>query len=84
MAWHAGPHNSDMLGVELVQPRKGDTITNEQYKSLAWWLKNMSARFGFPLTLDRLPEHKDTAQGIVMGKSDVGWPYSYDILKTYL
>lgn len=84
VAWHAGEHNSTMLGVEVCQSRLGDTITDEQYKSLAWWLKRMSVKYGFALTAANLPEHKDTPQGKRMGKSDIGVPYSFWILQQYL
>jgi N-acetyl-anhydromuramyl-L-alanine amidase AmpD len=84
MAWHAGQHNSTHLGVELAQPRQGDSITEAQYRSLAWWLRRQGARYGFPLTRTNLPEHRETAQGKTLGKSDVGAPYSYAVLARYL
>lgn len=84
VAWHAGEHNTDMLGVEICQSRLGEQITGAQYRSLAWWLRRMSAKYGFLLTLNHLPEHKDTAQGKRVGKSDVGNPYSFLVLKQYL
>jgi N-acetyl-anhydromuramyl-L-alanine amidase AmpD len=84
VAWHAGEHNAKYLGVELVQPRQGDPITPAQYRTLAWWLTQMSAKYGFPLYWDRLPEHRETPQGRRVGKSDVGYPYMWTELRKWL
>lgn len=59
VAWHAKDRNSNFLGAELVQPNYGDPITQAQYRTLGWWLRAMSERYGFPLTADRLPFHSD-------------------------
>ena len=84
VAWHAGVHNSSYLGIELTQPRLGDSITDSQYHSCAWWLKKMSKRYGFPLEPGNLPEHRQTPQGVSVGKTDVSLPYSYAQLKTFI
>jgi len=84
VAWHAGFHNDSYLGIELVQPRLGDMITDAQYRSAAWWLKRMSERFGFVLNEGNLPEHRQTAQGVQVGKTDIGQPYSVARLKAFL
>ncbi len=80
IAWHAGWLNSEWLGVELVQPRLGDPITEAQYRSLAWWLRRMADQFGFVLSADTLPEHRETTQGRAEGKSDIGPPFSVECL----
>lgn len=76
-AWHARAENGRRLGIEICQARLGDPITDEQLRSAAWWLKRMSARFGFPLTEAALPEHRDTPSGRGDGKSDIGAPYTF-------
>jgi len=76
VAWHAGSAaNTSMLGVELVQPRLGDPITEAQYRTLRWWLLRMGLRFGFALDHLHLPEHREIPQGIAQGKTDVGPPF---------
>ena len=81
VAWHAGsPANETMLGVELVQPYRGDSISAAQYRSLAWWLGQMSSRFGFPLDAAHLPEHRQIPEGIAEGKSDIGSPFDVSIV----
>ena len=84
VAFHAGEHNHTHLGIELVQPRLGDEITDAQYRSCAIWLKEMTEKFGFALDRGNLPEHRETSQGAGVGKSDVGLPYSFARLKTFL
>ena len=84
VAFHAGQHNHTHLGIELVQPRLGDEITDAQYRSCAIWLKEMSERFGFALERGNLPEHRETTQGASVGKTDVSLPYSFARLKTFL
>jgi hypothetical protein len=83
-AWHAGFHNDSFLGIELVQPRPGDEITDAQLRSCAWWLNRMSRRYGFGLTEANLPEHRNTAQGMSKRKSDVDAPYTYARLKSFI
>ncbi len=80
VAWHAGWLNAEWLGVELVQPRPGDPISDEQYRSLAWWCREMARRYGFGLSRETLVEHKDTPQGRAAGKSDIGPPFSVERL----
>ncbi len=80
IAWHARELNGTHLGVELVQPRLGDPISDAQYASLAWWLRQMSERYGFSLTPETLVEHRDTAPGRRDGKTDIGPPFSIDHL----
>jgi len=84
VAWHAGEHNEEYLGVELVQRRPGDEITIEQYKALAWWCVAMAKRYGFELNEQTLIEHKDTPQGKREGKTDVGQPFSVRDLLEYI
>jgi len=84
VAFHAGFHNSAFLGIELVQPRIGDEITDAQYRSCARWLTEMSGRFGFALVEGNLPEHRQTAQGAQVGKTDVSLPYSFNRLRMFL
>lgn len=77
IAWHARAASSRYLGAELVQCRRGDHISDEQLRTLAWWLEQMEARYHFALDLAHLPEHKDIPEGVAVGKSDVGPDYSY-------
>jgi len=70
VAWHDPASNATRLGVELVQPRLGDTITDAQVASLAWWLQQMHARYGFLLVPSNLPFHSETTSGRAQGKSD--------------
>lgn len=70
VAWHDPSSNAQMLGVELVQALYGDPISDAQIGSLAWWLRGMGAKYGFPLDPDHLPFHSQTASGISQGKSD--------------
>jgi hypothetical protein len=41
----------------------------------------MSQRFDFALVEGNLPEHRQTAQGAQVGKTDVSLPYSFNRLK---
>jgi N-acetyl-anhydromuramyl-L-alanine amidase AmpD len=70
VAWHDPASNPIRLGVELVQPRLGDWITDRQVQSLAWWLASMSQKYGFGLTPATLPFHSETSSGRSQGKSD--------------
>jgi hypothetical protein len=79
-AWHVGFQNSEYLGIELAKPAVSSRILDPQLKSAAWWLIRQSKRFGFPLTAERLPEHRQTTQGKAAGKSDIGGDYSYERL----
>ena len=69
-AWHAGSLNATWLGIELVQRRLGDPITDAQINTLAWRLKYLGSKYSFALVPDRLPQHSQTQQGIAVGKSD--------------
>lgn len=84
MAWHAGEHNEFFLGAELEQPIVGSVITTAQYITLAGWCKEMADKYGFDLNHDTIIEHKDTPQGIRLGKTDVGAPFSIDTLLAYI
>ena len=80
-AWHAQEMNDTWLGVELTQPKPGDVITKEQYKTLALWCQEMSERYSFPLVPGvTLIEHKDTYQGKRQGRSDIGEPFDINVL----
>ena len=70
VAWHDPASNATMLGVELVQPRLDDPISHAQVASLAYWLWQMSQRYGFLLTPLTLPFHSQTASGRQAGKTD--------------
>lgn len=83
-AWHAGEHNQEYLGIELAKPAASSRVLDPQLKSAAWWLIRQSKRFGFPLTADRLPEHRQTAQGKRVGKIDIGGDYSYARLERFI
>lgn len=81
VAWHAGWElNHSYLGVELEQGFRGEDITEKQYIALAKWVADMEESYGAL----SLIEHKDTAQGKAERKSDVGPPFSMEILWGYL
>ena len=70
-AWHARSYNATHLGIEFVKRDPAvytDVLTDEQYKTAAWWLVQMSRAFGFPLNSWTLPEHR-SIQG---DKIDIG------------
>jgi hypothetical protein len=75
IAWHARSYNATHLGLEFVQARAGDSITDAQYRSAGWWLAQMSRRFNFPLDDARLPEHREIPPGRAEGKTDIGPPF---------
>ena len=83
-AWHCGELNDAYLGIELAKPAASSHITDEQLRSAAWWLKGMSARYGFPLNASTLPEHRQTSQGRSVGKVDIGGDYSFERLRGFL
>lgn len=68
----------------MAQPNLGDHITDEQLRTLGWWLKEMAAKYRFPLDLAHLPEHRSIPAGIAEGKSDVGSDYSFARLQPFL
>lgn len=84
IAHHAGIHNGRWLGIEVVQPRPGDPISDAQYQTLARWCQSMGERFGFTPNSLTLQEHKDMPQGIGSGKSDIGPPFSVAVLLDYI
>lgn len=71
VAWHARANNNKRVGLELVQPRPGDPISDAQYRTAAWWIKQIARQFGFPLTHPAIQEHWE----IDAQKSDVGPPF---------
>jgi N-acetyl-anhydromuramyl-L-alanine amidase AmpD len=85
-AWTTGYLNNQYTGVELVQARRGDIITVAQYKSYAWWLLvEFRKKYpGVPISRVTLPEHKDTSQGISVGKTDVDLPFTTEELLKYV
>lgn len=84
IAHHAGIHNGRWLGVELVQPRPGDPISDAQYQTLARWCQSMGEQFGFTPGLLTLQEHRHMPQGIGSGKSDIGPPFLVAVLLDYI
>lgn len=84
-AWHARSLNATHLGVELVQPRQGNPISDAQYRSLAWYLRHyLQGRYGVLPNPESCPEHRHTMPGSQDGKSDVGLPYSWTEVAKYL
>lgn len=79
-AWHARSYNRTHLGIEFVQQKQYDPITDAQYNSAAWWLVQRSKEFGFPLDTTTLVEHKDIPPGIAVGKTDIGYPFDINRL----
>lgn len=75
IAWHCREMNGTHLGAELAQPRLGDPISEAQYATLAWWLQQMSQRYGFALNESTLPEHCETMPGKRDGKTDIQAPF---------
>lgn len=75
-AWHAAEHNGVAIGIELEQPNSDDEITTPQYEKL-----HLIGRTYYPsipmihrtnVAQAGWIEHRETPQGIGMGKSDVG------------
>ncbi len=78
VAWHAGGYaNAHYLGVELVQSKAGDHISDDQLRTLAWWIEQMAKRYSFPIDEAHLLEHRQIPQGIAAAKSDIGADYSF-------
>ncbi len=71
-AWHAREYNAHHLGAELVHPKVTDPISDKQYESLAWWIGEMAALFGFPVNAQTIVEHREIPPGIRENKPDVG------------
>jgi N-acetyl-anhydromuramyl-L-alanine amidase AmpD len=70
-AWHAKSYNASHLGIEFVKRspyQYQDVVTEAQYKSAAWWLVDMSRKYGFALNIATLPEHRQ----IQSDKIDIG------------
>lgn len=74
IAHHAGEHNPYSIGIEVVQRRLGDTISNAQYATLLLIIRELRSIYG----LLPMQEHRHTAQGIRTGKSDIGPPFSME------
>ena len=73
VSWGAGRElNERYLNVELVQQTAETPFTNEQYTSLAWWVRQQGKRFGFSFLRMNIMGHDETAQGIEQGKTDPG------------
>ena len=83
IAWHARGANVYYLGVELEQGKIDDPFTEDQYRNLAYWLKDMADHFGFPLDRDHILGHEETEQGRIDGKTDPGprfdWAYLFQL-----
>ncbi len=76
-AWHAAEHNNVAVGIELEQPKASDQITAPQYEKLT--LIGRTYYPSIPMIHLRTVnheagwiEHRETPQGIRVGKSDVG------------
>ena len=78
VAWHATRANTEHLGAELVQCREGEPFTDEQYRTLAWWVRSMRWKYGFLLDRQHLIGHSE----IDPQKSDPGRMLSFDRLLT--
>lgn len=71
IGYHAGEHNLYSIGIELVQRKRYDEISDAQYKTLKLIIRELRSIYG----LIPMQEHKDTVQGIRTGKSDIGLPF---------
>lgn len=71
IAWHAGEHNAYSIGIEVVQRKPGDEISDAQYKTLLLIIRELRSIYGMIIMM----EHKDTSQGMRTGKSDIGFPF---------
>ena len=80
MAWHAGAHNPQWLGVELTQPRDSDPFSDAQYGTLSILLRLWSLQYGFPLNREHLLAHSE----INSHKSDPGDLFDWDKLLALL
>ncbi len=68
--WHARSYSRTWLGIEFVQPREADDITDAQVRAAAWWIRErVLARWpGMEL---ELRAHSEIKPGIDDGKTDV-------------
>lgn len=80
IGWHAGAHNSTSIGIEIVQSKQGEYISDGQYTTCAQIIKELFNHYG---ELE-LIEHKNTIQGINAGKSDIGWPFNIETLRFFM
>lgn len=78
--------NQTHLGLAFCQAIDGEEITEEQYKSAAWYLRSvLQSQFGvIPTPGVTVVQHKDTAQGKRWGKTDVGRGFRWERLAAYL
>lgn len=72
MAWHAGPLNTEYLGIEFTQPTIHDEYSQWQLDCGREVLRSLSKLYGFALNRETILRHQDTEQGKFWGKSDPG------------
>ena len=73
-AWHAVAHNSEWLGIEVVQPGRDNEYSDAQYSLTAMVVLSMQKVFGFPLDRDHIKGHDE----IDPKKSDPGSLWDWD------
>lgn len=80
-AWSSHPSDEHVISVEIAQSNLGQTIEPETIATCVVFAKEMSQRYGFPLTRvypvndwtwSGMAGHEDTVQGKAQGKSDPG------------
>lgn len=72
IAYHAGVHNADHLGVEFEQPTIQDAYTVPQFAAGAWLVSGWCRQYGIPIDRQHLIGHEESAQGRRAGKTDPG------------
>ena len=80
-AWSSHPSDEHVISVEVAQSNLGQTIEPETIAACVEFAREMSKRYGFPLTRvypvndwtwSGMTGHEDTVQGKASGKSDPG------------
>lgn len=81
-SWHAGYLNESYTGVEHCQSVLGQAISARMYQASAWFHVHRIKKEQPTVRLipAYMPQHKDTAQGAAVGKSDIGSPYDVNKL----
>lgn len=81
IAWHCRARNQRWLGIEFVQPFKGNPIDDAVLDAAAWECATWVLRYGIPIvhSLEAgFCQHYETPEGIADGKTDVEAPFDLD------
>jgi hypothetical protein len=70
--WNARGASSQYLAIEFAQSQLGRAILDSQIEAAAWWIAAHVLPAWGTNVVQSLPEHRELAEGIADGKSDVG------------